>query len=186
MRRMIVCPQCGNKRCPKATFHGHACTGSNASGQAGSRFGPPLPALSDAPASEPATASDTFTGKPVLGFPAEFAKVMSEAYAAEMTPERVREICGDPNGCVMVSPDKQEMAEQLMRKQPVCCRGCSKPIIQSNVAGRIADGCPCRFGMYVPPNASTRMEIIAERIERHQSAAVWLPMAEQSVLTFEE
>jgi len=30
-----------------------------------------------------------------------------------------------------------------------------------------------RFGMYQPPNASTRMAIIAERIEAHQSAAVW-------------
>jgi hypothetical protein len=30
-----------------------------------------------------------------------------------------------------------------------------------------------RFGQYVPPNASTRMAIIAERIEAHQSAAVW-------------
>jgi len=33
-----------------------------------------------------------------------------------------------------------------------------------------------RFGMYIPPNASTRMTIIAERIEAHQSAAVWQPM----------
>lgn len=30
-----------------------------------------------------------------------------------------------------------------------------------------------RYGMYCPPNASTRMAIIAERIERHQSVAVW-------------
>jgi hypothetical protein len=30
-----------------------------------------------------------------------------------------------------------------------------------------------RFGMYVPPNASTRMAIIAERIEAYQSASVW-------------
>ena len=30
-----------------------------------------------------------------------------------------------------------------------------------------------RFGMYVAPNASTRMAIIAERIESHQSAALW-------------
>ena len=30
-----------------------------------------------------------------------------------------------------------------------------------------------RFGMYQPPNASTRMAIIAERIEAHQAAPVW-------------
>lgn len=29
--RMILCPDCGNKRCPKATHHDNACTNSNAS-----------------------------------------------------------------------------------------------------------------------------------------------------------
>lgn len=37
--RMILCPECGNKRCPKATHHKNACTGSNESGQVGSRYG---------------------------------------------------------------------------------------------------------------------------------------------------
>ena len=27
--RFIVCPKCGNKRCPKATDHRNKCTGSN-------------------------------------------------------------------------------------------------------------------------------------------------------------
>lgn len=36
---MVVCPDCGNKRCPKASHHAHGCTRSNASGQAGSVFG---------------------------------------------------------------------------------------------------------------------------------------------------
>lgn len=35
---MIVCPECGNKRCPRATNHQHACTGSNEPGQAGSVY----------------------------------------------------------------------------------------------------------------------------------------------------
>ena len=30
---MIVCPDCGNKRCPHATDHANACTGSNDPGQ---------------------------------------------------------------------------------------------------------------------------------------------------------
>ena len=34
----IVCPDCGNKRCPKATDHTLACTGSNEPGQEGSRY----------------------------------------------------------------------------------------------------------------------------------------------------
>lgn len=36
--RMVVCPECGNKRCPKATNHANACTGSNEPGQPGSRY----------------------------------------------------------------------------------------------------------------------------------------------------
>jgi hypothetical protein len=36
----IVCQVCGNKRCPKATDHELACTGSNEPGQAGSFYGP--------------------------------------------------------------------------------------------------------------------------------------------------
>jgi hypothetical protein len=35
----IVCPNCGNKRCPKATDHTYACTNSNNSGQEGSIYG---------------------------------------------------------------------------------------------------------------------------------------------------
>lgn len=37
--RMIVCPDCGNKRCPKGTWHENACTGSNDPEQPGSRYG---------------------------------------------------------------------------------------------------------------------------------------------------
>ena len=36
--RMVLCPDCGNKRCPKANDHRNACTGSNATGQAGSAY----------------------------------------------------------------------------------------------------------------------------------------------------
>jgi hypothetical protein len=34
----IPCPECDNKRCPKATNHRHECTASNAPGQEGSRY----------------------------------------------------------------------------------------------------------------------------------------------------
>lgn len=36
--RMIVCPACGCKRCPKASDHDLACTDSNAPGQPGSIY----------------------------------------------------------------------------------------------------------------------------------------------------
>lgn len=35
---MILCPTCGNKRCPHATDHLNACTGSNDPGQPGSVY----------------------------------------------------------------------------------------------------------------------------------------------------
>ena len=38
MSYMILCPTCGNKRCPKATDCSESCTGSNEPGQAGSRY----------------------------------------------------------------------------------------------------------------------------------------------------
>ncbi|MEG6194832.1 hypothetical protein [Enterobacter kobei] len=36
--RFIVCPDCGNKRCPHANDHRNACTGSNELGQEGSAY----------------------------------------------------------------------------------------------------------------------------------------------------
>lgn len=38
LTRMIVCPKCGNKRCPHSTDHHLECTGSNEPGQPGSRY----------------------------------------------------------------------------------------------------------------------------------------------------
>jgi hypothetical protein len=48
-RPFIVCPTCGNKRCPKATRHDLDCTGSNEPGQPGSAYpmGPHLRAHLD-------------------------------------------------------------------------------------------------------------------------------------------
>ncbi|MDQ0376522.1 hypothetical protein [Amycolatopsis thermophila] len=37
---MVVCPDCGNKRCPHATSHTRDCTGSNEPGQPGSQYHP--------------------------------------------------------------------------------------------------------------------------------------------------
>jgi hypothetical protein len=38
MSTFIVCKDCGNKRCPRATDHNLACTNSNDPGQPGSRY----------------------------------------------------------------------------------------------------------------------------------------------------
>lgn len=37
-RRMYLCPECGNKRCPRSDDHRNACTNSNEPGQPGSRY----------------------------------------------------------------------------------------------------------------------------------------------------
>ena len=36
--RMLICPVCGNKRCPKASDHDFACTNSNDKFQEGSYY----------------------------------------------------------------------------------------------------------------------------------------------------
>lgn len=41
--RMILCPTCGNKRCPKASDHDLGCSGSNEPGQVGSWHTKPAP-----------------------------------------------------------------------------------------------------------------------------------------------
>lgn len=38
MTRMVLCATCGNKCCPHATDHRHACTNSNDPGQPGSVY----------------------------------------------------------------------------------------------------------------------------------------------------
>jgi hypothetical protein len=35
---MVLCPVCGNKRCPRASNHIYACTGGNEVGQLGSAY----------------------------------------------------------------------------------------------------------------------------------------------------
>lgn len=49
--RFVVCPDCGNKRCPRANDHRNACTGSNEPGQEGSAY----PDTPRSPGSELAT-----------------------------------------------------------------------------------------------------------------------------------
>ena len=53
MMRMFLCETCGNKRCPHATDHRLACTGSNEPGQAGSAY--EHACLPEAPSTPPVT-----------------------------------------------------------------------------------------------------------------------------------
>jgi len=42
-----------------------------------------------------------------------------------------------------------------------------------------------RFGMYTPPTAGQRAEVIAERIEAHNSASLWIPDEQIELEQFE-
>lgn len=46
----------------------------------------------------------------------------------------------------------------------------------------VNSGAIARFGMYPPPTAGQRAEVIAERIEVNNSPAVWIPQAQQEAL----
>ena len=46
-QRMILCPECGNKRCPKASNHRYQCTGSNEIGQKGSIYTHPAKTINN-------------------------------------------------------------------------------------------------------------------------------------------
>jgi hypothetical protein len=85
---MIVCPDCGNKRCPRATHHDNACTGSNEPEQPGSRYGglcshcPPGCVSCSPPDCECYTHQDEpdrRTGTPYLDSLAEAARLADEA-----------------------------------------------------------------------------------------------------------
>ena len=45
--RMVLCPECGNKRCPRARHHDNLCTGSNEPGQPGSSWAHGQPSEKD-------------------------------------------------------------------------------------------------------------------------------------------
>jgi hypothetical protein len=75
MTRIILCPSCGNKRCPKASNHRLECTDSNESGQAGSVYTNPTAAQ---PAQKPVAWAVQGCSKMWRG---EFAEIDAKAEA---------------------------------------------------------------------------------------------------------
>lgn len=61
------------------------------------------------------------------------------------------------------------------------------PLSSADSTNAVRNSCNYdRYGTYLPPSAATRMAIIAERIESHQSAPRWVPRQRQTRLTFSE
>lgn len=108
--RMALCPDCGNKRCPRATNHIFACTGSNEPGQHGSAYGvtyaPTPPAATAAPSdADILHVWDTHVGEPSTTMPLvdsdkiAFARAILQRYgqapAASAEPAWAQEIIDD-------------------------------------------------------------------------------------------
>lgn len=86
--RFIVCPDCGNKRCPKANNHANACTNSNAPGQKGSSWERVKP-FAQSPAPQPADAAPVQLPEPVC-----FALYDSQGfYEARDTEQQCVDFC---------------------------------------------------------------------------------------------
>lgn len=59
------------------------------------------------------------------------------------------------------------------------------PLSSADSTNAVRNGCSIgRFGVYAAPNQGTRMDVIAQRIEAHQSAPVWIENNKQVELTF--
>lgn len=73
---MVLCRECGNKRCPHATDHRNACTRSNEPGQHGSVYGdyemPPFAAVSRIPETKDADPVPSVRGAQDAPTPDEF------------------------------------------------------------------------------------------------------------------
>lgn len=62
----------------------------------------------------------------------------------------------------------------IFTRLPLASADSTNAVRNSNLAGR--------FGTYVPPSQAARMAVIADRIEAHQSAAVWAAAEETADL----
>jgi hypothetical protein len=79
--RMILCSECGNKRCPKASDHNFSCTGSNEPGQWGSIYTTP-------PAPQPVPVKTYHDGKPWPVAPKPWVGLTHEEVNSWELPDR--------------------------------------------------------------------------------------------------
>ena len=64
--KMILCPECGNKRCPKASDHRLTCTGSNEADQEGSIYAEPVNGYTSPPKQEIEQAEKTINPQDLI------------------------------------------------------------------------------------------------------------------------
>jgi hypothetical protein len=85
MTQMILCPECGNKRCPKASDHQLDCTGSNEAGQHGSVYTAPQPV----PVQEPVAVVSGYYGGQCVVLPTNPARLFNSGTAFYTAPQPV-------------------------------------------------------------------------------------------------
>jgi hypothetical protein len=56
------------------------------------------------------------------------------------------------------------------------------PLASADSTNAVQNGVENRFGMYPPPTSGQRSMVIANRIESHNSAAIWRPLEKQTTL----
>lgn len=100
-----------------------------------------------------------------LGSSGDFAVVGTDKWWRRMS-EAMRYICDEDGRPISRLHGLRMLNPEVFKHLPLASA-------DSTNAVRNSSSCS-RFGMYKPPNASTRMAIIAERIEAHQSAALWI------------
>lgn len=175
---MVVCPICGNKRCPHATGPQNPCTGSNEPGQKGSSF-----EACAAPAAEPEQAGDTF----------KMCAVADSNYAAGMLLGWNLCVANDEDTLSRIRSDRMRAAAEAVRaanEQKAASATNTAPVI---VAYRIArtgeypgtawiDGAPapCMTGREVFGDGYVQLAYAAPAAAQAQSAVQFGPREHQS------
>jgi hypothetical protein len=91
--RMILCSECGNKRCPKASDHNFSCTGSNEPGQWGSIYTAPQPQqeFGDTSAAYMVGVQDGKSQREWVGLTLDEIDLLEELYAPPVHPDFVND-----------------------------------------------------------------------------------------------
>lgn len=100
-----------------------------------------------------------------LGSSGDFATVGTDKWWRRMA-EAMRHICDEDGRPISRLHGLRMLDPEVFKYLPLASADSTNAVRNSSSYRR--------FGIYTPPKASTRMAIIAERIESHQSAALWL------------
>lgn len=108
-----------------------------------------------------------------LGSSGQYASVGTSKWWERMN-EAMRSICDDQGKPMCKLHGLRMLDPQVFQHLPLSSADSTNAAVNS--------GSLSRFGMYLPPTASQRAAVIAERIESHNSAPVFQPQPVQDLL----